>query len=582
MIHQANGGRWTRHYDYAADSNRLLATSLPGDDPSGPFTGRYDYNSHGSMAQMPHLPLITWDFAECLQASSGQVVNAGAPETTYYVYDAAGQRMRKVTERQAAEGGASTRKNERIYLGEYELYREYNGDGATVDLERETLHIMDDKQRIALVETRTLGDDGSASQLVRYQLGNHLGSAGVELDGAGRLISYEEYFPYGATSYQAVDAGVRAAAKRYRYTGMERDEQTALACHGARYYVPWLGRWNSVDRDQSYHAYSYSLDCPTMYVDPDGRAPTYPPSSMWLGAQSWLNETAENAKRNIGTLAQFASDMGVVSSLAEMAIGSPLDLVPSQSFQEGRPLGRDIATVVGIAEAEVGVVVFAAGFAIEASGVGGGAAFGSVFGPVGTGEGAAAGGVLALPVAGTLMAVGGGMTLHGGAVAGANFMNGPVDPKNDGMGSTSPLRHEPPRPDEGPWRTAKGGFKNQYDDLLKEELEAFAEHGGRVYKPGDHGFRELLESGEEIKWGISEETGELLIVPKWIDEYEVPHSMLAEGKPLTAAGEANIREGWISNHSGHYIPDNESLNLGLNAFYREVNVTFWTTLQGGG
>jgi RHS repeat-associated protein len=35
--------------------------------------------------------------------------------------------------------------------------------------------------------------------------------------------------------------------KRYRYTGMERDEETGLQCHGVRYYAPWLGRWTSAD-----------------------------------------------------------------------------------------------------------------------------------------------------------------------------------------------------------------------------------------------------------------------------------------------------------------------------------------------
>ena len=55
-----------------------------------------------------------------------------------------------------------------------------------MNLERETLHVMDDQQRIALVETRTQGDDGSPAQLIRYQLGNHLGSASLELDEAGR------------------------------------------------------------------------------------------------------------------------------------------------------------------------------------------------------------------------------------------------------------------------------------------------------------------------------------------------------------------------------------------------------------
>jgi RHS repeat-associated protein len=175
------------------------------------------------------------------------VVDAGTPETTHYVYDAAGQRVRKVTERQAAAGGAPTRKDERIYLGGFELYRQYAGDGAETTLERETLHLMDGKRRVAMVETRTHGDDGSAPRLLRYQCGNHLGSATLELDEAGRIISYEEFSPYGSTSYQAVDADIKAEAKRYRYTGMERDEESGLAYHGARYFAAWLGRWTSAD-----------------------------------------------------------------------------------------------------------------------------------------------------------------------------------------------------------------------------------------------------------------------------------------------------------------------------------------------
>src|SRR5262249_47324297 len=134
-----------------------------------------------------------------LQATARQVVNDGTPETTYYVYDEAGQRVRMVTERQNG-----VRKNERTYLGGFEVYREYDGSGTSVILERETLHVMDDKQRIALVETRTQGNEpGVPAQLIRYQLGNHLGSASLELDDVGQIISYEEYYPYGSTSYQA-------------------------------------------------------------------------------------------------------------------------------------------------------------------------------------------------------------------------------------------------------------------------------------------------------------------------------------------------------------------------------------------
>jgi RHS repeat-associated protein len=279
MIHQAGNGSWTRHYQYATDSNRLLATSMPGDDPNGPYSGTYQYNPHGSMSRMPHLPTIAWDFAERMQSSTAQVVNDGMPETTYYVYDAAGQRVRKVTERQAAVNEIPTRMKERIYLGGFEVYREYSANGDDVALERETLHMMDDKQRIALIDTKTIDTQSSAlspQPLHRYQLSNHLGSASLELDEMGEIISYEEYFPYGSTSYQAMNAVIQAAAKRYRYTGMERDEETGLYYHGARYYACWLGRWLSCDPAGTTggpNLYQYCINNPIKYIDPNGRNP---------------------------------------------------------------------------------------------------------------------------------------------------------------------------------------------------------------------------------------------------------------------------------------------------------------------
>ena len=159
------------------------------------------------------------------------------PETTYYVYDAGGQRVRKVTELTTGQI-----KEERTYLAGVEVCRKYGAN----PLVRETLHVMDDKQRIAIVETRTQGDDGSLPELIRYQFGNHLGSASLELDHQAQVISYEEYYPYGSTSYQAVRSQTETP-KRYRYTGMERDEESGLNYHGARYYAPWLGRWLSAD-----------------------------------------------------------------------------------------------------------------------------------------------------------------------------------------------------------------------------------------------------------------------------------------------------------------------------------------------
>ena len=43
-------------------------------------------------------------------------------------------------------------------------------------------------------------NDPAPRQFIRYQLGNHLGSAILELDDEAQIISYEEYYPYGSTS----------------------------------------------------------------------------------------------------------------------------------------------------------------------------------------------------------------------------------------------------------------------------------------------------------------------------------------------------------------------------------------------
>src|SRR5690606_10921022 len=133
------------------------------------------------------------------------------------------------------------------YLSGYELYKKHSGPD--IGLERVSLSLMDKTHRFVMIETRNDVDDGTEKQLVRYQLHNHIGSASLELDGTNEanVISYEEYHPYGTTAYQAKNSNIRSAAKRYRYTGMERDEETGLEYHSARYSLPWLGRWLNSD-----------------------------------------------------------------------------------------------------------------------------------------------------------------------------------------------------------------------------------------------------------------------------------------------------------------------------------------------
>jgi RHS repeat-associated protein len=278
VIHQAPmpqppSGNWTRTYAYnepslvepGKRSNRLSTTTVGANPPEA-----YTYDAHGNTTSMPHLTLMRWDFKDRLSATARQAVTDGTPEITYYVYDASGQRVRKITERQNG-----TRKDEHIYLGGCERFLAYDSTGTGITLARETLHVMDDKQRVAIVETRTQGSEPDLPpQLVRYQFGNHLGSASLELDEAGQVISYEEYYPYGNTSYQAGRSAAEVGLKRYRYLGKERDEESGFNHHGARYYAPWLGRWASCDPSglkDAPNLYQFTRGNPVIFVDSTGR-----------------------------------------------------------------------------------------------------------------------------------------------------------------------------------------------------------------------------------------------------------------------------------------------------------------------
>jgi RHS repeat-associated protein len=278
---------WSRAYVYAEPSliepgkasNRLSRTIL---NPQGAsvFTENYSHDAHGQMTRMPQLQSLQWDYADRLLASRRQAVDGNDAEgalhqgeRTWYVVDGQGVRVRKVTER--ANG---TRMKERLYLGAFELYREYDGSGLKVTLERQTLHVSDGPRRMAMVETLTQGE-GARQPLARYQYDNHLGSACLELDDRARVISYEEYTPYGSTSYEAQDASVQAAAKRYRYAGIERDEESGLDAHSLRYCAPWLGRWISCDPAgpvDGPNLYRYAHNAPTSLVDPRGTDPLPP------------------------------------------------------------------------------------------------------------------------------------------------------------------------------------------------------------------------------------------------------------------------------------------------------------------
>jgi len=266
-----NTGSWTRRYKYhyqddsANRSNQLKATSIPGDS-LGTFSGSYSHDAHGNMTRMPHLQYMIWNYMDQLRE-----VDLGGGGNAYYVYGTSGQRMRKIIEK------SNGKREERIYIGGVEFYREFNGN--IKRFERETVHISDESGRLAQIDTKIQDDNNRDSinqintPVLRYQYSNHLGSASLETDVNANVISYEEYHPFGTTSYRSSKSNADISLKRYRFTGKERDNETGLDYFGFRFYASWLGRWTSSDPIGVFggiNLYRYCSNKPISLKDPNG------------------------------------------------------------------------------------------------------------------------------------------------------------------------------------------------------------------------------------------------------------------------------------------------------------------------
>ncbi|HEX2061368.1 MAG TPA: RHS repeat-associated core domain-containing protein, partial [Thermoanaerobaculia bacterium] len=289
MVHSSGAGpflhRWTRTFTPEGASDRLVSSDV------GPLHETFAYDVHGNLESMTGLGTLAWDALDRLRN-----VSLGGGGNARYTYDHERLRLRKVVTR------AGNIVEERLYGGAVEIFtRTQNG---TLELRRETLHVMDGGHRVAMVDTRTDGAGPGPAQLIRYQFANHLGTAALELDHAGAVIAYEEYYPFGSTSLQSVDATREVPARRYRYTGKERDEETGFSYHEARYYAPWLARWTSGDPAglvDGTNVHRYARNNPVVLNDPSGMDP---PSSFDVGPfrfqprLNWLHLEEEGGPTN--------------------------------------------------------------------------------------------------------------------------------------------------------------------------------------------------------------------------------------------------------------------------------------------
>lgn len=183
----------------------------------------------------------------------------GLDDREVYVYDASGQRVRKI---RSLQTNARTVINEVRYLPGLELRTDSAG---------EVLQVISAQTGLNSVNVLHPQDRPSSDSddQYRYHFCDHLGSASLELAQDGRIISQETFYPFGDTAWNRES---EVSYRTIRYSGKERDA-TGLYYYGYRYYIPWLQRWMNPDPKgyiDGSNLYTMALNNPVTYIDSDG------------------------------------------------------------------------------------------------------------------------------------------------------------------------------------------------------------------------------------------------------------------------------------------------------------------------
>jgi len=165
--------------------------------------------------------------------------------TTFFIYDGNGKRVKKVSP-----------SHDVSYFGEAFEKR----DGV------KTIYLFAGTKRVASIEY--------GGQTKFYHT-DYLGSTRVVTDSTGGEVQRLEYYPFGTYRVEDPDPAIIP----HTFTGQEYDDELGFYNYKARLYDPLIGRFITPDRivprpedPQSLNRYSYTVNNPMRYKDPNGKS----------------------------------------------------------------------------------------------------------------------------------------------------------------------------------------------------------------------------------------------------------------------------------------------------------------------
>ncbi len=228
---------------YIPNTNKLL---IFGNDSAKNNISIYRYDGNGSMTSDPNAG-INFVIYDCNNMPLAEYKG----NTRYdYIYDANETRVSKKV-------GTNTT---------------YYTQGASGNAEMETIvGTSSTTNRYYIWGLDHLGHITSAMHY--YYLKDHLGSIRMTINKNGKVVSYNDYYPYGSIMPMR-SMNMAMADERYKFIGKEQDAETGLYLFGPRPFDSNIGRFLNPDRlkelSPQYSPYCYGFDNPLRYLDPTG------------------------------------------------------------------------------------------------------------------------------------------------------------------------------------------------------------------------------------------------------------------------------------------------------------------------
>ncbi|MDR3430362.1 MAG: RHS repeat protein [Rouxiella aceris] len=253
----ASGNRYTTEITVSDRNNRAVLNTLA----ASPDQVDALFSAGGQQGQLAPGQHLTWTSRGELGGITPVQRDGQPADSETYRYDAGSQRIIKISTQKTANSSQAQRT---LYLPGLEIRTTTNGNNET-----EILHtlIIGNARMLHWVAGKNTSDQ------IRYSYGNLTGNSGLEVDGEGKVISLEEYYPFGGTAVWTARSRAEADWKTIRYSGKERDA-TGLYYYGYRYYQPWAGRWLSADPAgtvDGINLYRMVRNNPVTFKDSDGR-----------------------------------------------------------------------------------------------------------------------------------------------------------------------------------------------------------------------------------------------------------------------------------------------------------------------